>query len=79
MPVSHAQLENKIFPALALTTVTCAVADVVLPTMVAEIVTVAGTGVTEGAVYNPAELMVPMAELPPATPLIDQPAPADEF
>jgi hypothetical protein len=50
--------------------VTVAVPDTaVLAADIAVIVTVAGLGTVEGAVYTPLDVMVPTVALPPATPL----------
>jgi hypothetical protein len=46
--------------------------EALLATEVARTVTVEFAGITDGAVYNPAELTVPSAADPPGTPFTDQ-------
>jgi hypothetical protein len=48
-------------------------------TLVAAIVTVAGEGKLDGAVYNPLAEILPLVELPPATPFTDQVTLVSEF
>ena len=56
--------------------VTCELEDLVeSATEIAETVTVAGLGSTEGAVYSPPAEMVPCAESPPVTPFTCQVTP----
>jgi hypothetical protein len=48
-------------------------------TLVAAIVTVAGEGKLDGAVYNPLAEILPLVRLPPATPFTDQVTLVSEF
>jgi hypothetical protein len=61
-------------------TVTDAEAELVgSATLMAAIVTVAGEGTIAGAVYNPLAEILPLVEVPPATPFTDQVTLVSEF